>query len=38
MSLKDILGQNITSKIKYYSGDHNKNLINELIYKKRRNF
>lgn len=34
MSLKDILSQNITSKIKYYSKEHNKNLINELINEK----
>lgn len=34
MSLRDILSQNITKKIKYHSEDHNKNLINELIDEK----
>ena len=38
MSLKDILSQNLTPKIKYYPKEHNKNLINELINEKREIF
>ena len=38
MPLRDILSQKITSKIKYYPEDHNKNLINVLINEKREIF
>ena len=36
-TLKEILSQKITKRIKFYEEDHNKELINQLIEKKKKN-
>ena len=38
MTLKDILSQKITKKIKFYDEDHNKNVINTIISEKKEVF
>lgn len=38
MTLKEILSQKITKKIKFYDEDHNKNVINTIISEKKEEF
>ena len=37
-TLKEILSQKITKRIKFYKEDHNKELINQLIEEKKEEF
>ena len=37
-SIRDILSQNITTKIKYYNLDHNKKVIDEILNEKKEDF
>ena len=37
-TIKDILSQDITTKIKYYNPDHNKKVIDEIINEKKEDF